>query len=521
VQIYALRSRTSWGIGDLGDLGALATDPSLRGDFTLISPLNAPPAASHPGLYRPSSRLFRNPIYLDIEQIPERGALSGPARERFEQLAAAGRWLTSQDVIDRPRVLQIKEQALRLCFAAIDELPDRRNAFRSWRAKASMVDKFASFRALQGELGDDWRSWPSAYRRSAGPELKDFLSRHADEVGYHAWLQWLLENQLASVSGGNIGVINDFPIGVAGGGFDAWVFQDDIARGVTVGAPPDAFAPGGQDWRQCTFSPVRLTATAYDPFIRSLRAAMTSAGGLRLDHVMGLSRLFLIPEGADPTEGTYVRFPFEDLLGIVSLESHRARALVIGEDLGTVESGVRDRLAASNVLSSRMVWFERDPRDHTQPCPAADYPHLAMAAVATHDLATAAGMFSNEDLYEQRDLGLVPADRFAEALAASHDWQRQLLGLLRREELLQEAGQDVGSVVSALHLFLARTPSMLVAVRLEDVLEVPTRVNMPGTSRRQRPRNWSSALPALLEDLPDDERVARLVEALRSLVLCR
>jgi len=520
VQIYALRSRTSWGIGDLGDLAALAGDPSLCGDFTLINPLNAPPAASHPGLYRPSSRLFRNPIYLDMEQIPERRALSGPARERFEQLAAAGRRLTGQDVIDRPEVLQIKDQALRLCFAAIDELPARRQALQSWRASAQMVDTFATFRALQGELGDDWRLWPSAYRRSAGPELKDFLSRHAGEVGYHAWLQWLLENQLASVPGGDIGIINDFPIGLARGGFDAWAFQDDIAHGVTVGAPPDAFAPGGQDWRQCTFSPVRLTATGYEPFIRSLRAAMTSTGGLRLDHVMGLSRLFLIPEGAEPTEGTYVRFPFEDLLGILSLESHRARALVIGEDLGTVEPGVRDRLAASDILSSRVAWFERDARDQRQPCPAADYPQLAMASVGTHDLATVAGVFSDEDLYEQRDLGLVPADRFAAALEASHSWQEQLLGLLRHEGLL-EAGQDIGSLVSALHLFLTRTSSMLVAVRLEDALEVPTRVNMPGTSRRQRPRNWSSALPTLLEDLPDDERVARLVEALRSLIRYR
>jgi 4-alpha-glucanotransferase len=521
VQTYALRSRTSWGVGDLGDLAALTCDASLRNDFTLISPLNAPPAASHPGLYRPSSRMFRNPIYLDVEQIPERSALSGPARERFEQLAAVGRQLTVRDVIDRPRVLEIKDQALRLCFAAIGQVPGRRSAFRSWRATTPMAETFALFRALQGELGDDWHSWPSAYRRSTGPELKDFLNRNTGEVGYHAWLQWLLENQLASVPNADIGIINDFPIGVARGGFDAWVFQDEIAKGVTVGAPPDAFALDGQDWSQCAFSPVRLTATAYDPFIRSLRAAMTSAGGLRLDHVMGLSRLFLIPEGTEPTEGTYVRFPFEDLLGIVSLESHRARALVIGEDLGTVESGVRDGLAASNILSSRVVWFERDPRDQGRPRPAADYPQLAIASISTHDLATVAGVFSDEDLYEQRDLGLVPAGRFAASLGASHSWQQQLLDLLRREDLLHDGCHDIGSIVSALHLFLARTPSMLVAVRLEDALEVPTRVNMPGTSRHKRPRNWSSPLPTLLENLPDDERVARLVEVLRSLIGCR
>ena len=518
VQSYALRSRTSWGIGDLGDLAALTRDPSLRADFTLINPLAAPPTASHPGPYRPSSRLFRNPIYLDVEQIPERGALCGPARRRFDQLAAAGLRLTARDVIDRPRVLEIKDEALRLCFAVIDELPARRAAFQSWRAAAPMADTFATFRALQDELGDDWRSWPSAYRRCNGPAIGDFLRGHAGQVGYQAWLQWLLETQLAGVPDAGAGVISDFPIGVARGGFDAWIFQDDMARGVTIGAPPDAFAPHGQDWRQATFSPARLTATAYDPFIRSLRAAMTAAAGLRLDHVMGLSRLFLIPDDAGPAEGTYVRFPFEDLLGIVALESHRAGALVVGEDLGTVEPGVRDRLAASNVLSSRVVWFERDPGNDAMPRPAADYPRLAMATVATHDLATVAGEFSGADLREQCSLGLVPAERFAAALETSRGWQQQVLGLLRREGLLPEACEDVESVVAALHLFLARTPSMLVAVRLEDALEVPDRVNMPGTGRRERPRNWSLPLPALLEALPGDQRVARLVAAFRSLI---
>jgi 4-alpha-glucanotransferase len=518
LQSYALRSRASWGIGDLGDLAALTRDRSLRADFTLINPLTAPPTASHPGPYRPSSRLFRNPIYLDVEHIPERGALRGPARRRFDQLAAAGRRLTTQDAIDRPRVLEIKDEALRLCFAAMDELPARRSAFQSWRAATPMAETFATFRALQEELGDDWRSWPPAYRRGTGPAIGDFLSRQASEVGYQAWLQWLLETQLAGVPDANAGVISDFPIGVARGGFDAWIFQDDIARGVTIGAPPDAFAPHGQDWRLCTFSPVRLTAAAYDPFIRSLRAAMTAAAGLRLDHVMGLSRLFLVPDGAGPAEGTYVRFPFEDLLGIVALESHRARALVVGEDLGTIEPGVRDRLAASNVLSSRVVWFERDPRDDAMPRPAADYPRLAMATVATHDLATVAGVFSGTDLQEQCSLGIVPAERFAAALETSRGWQQQVLGLLRREGLLPEACKDVGSVVAALHLFLARTPSMLVAVRLEDALELPDRANMPGTSRVQRPRNWSLPLPVLLEALPGDQRVARLVAVLRSLI---
>ena len=516
VQAYALRSRTSWGIGDLGDLAAFGADRSLRGDFMLINPLNAPPDASHPGLYRPSSRLFRNPIYLDVEQVPECDALRGPARGRFDQLAAAGRRLTMHDLIDRPRVHEIKDEALRLGFAAMGELPARRGEFESWRAAAPLIDAFAAFRVLQDECGDDWRSWPAEYRSCSGTAVAGFVSRHADEVCYQAWLQWLMETQLAAVPDVNVGLINDFPIGVARGGFDAWAFPEDMARGLTIGAPPDAFAPDGQDWLQSTFSPVRLTATAYAPFICSLRAALTAAGGVRIDHVMGLSRLFLIPEGGSSAEGTYVRFPFEDLLGILALESHRAGALVVGEDLGTVEPGVRDRLAAGNVLSSRVVWFERDPRDDAMPRPPADYPPLAMATVGTHDLATVAGVFTDADLHEQHDLGIVSTEHLRAALESGHRRQQQLLELLRREGLLAAGEVDVEAVVMAFHLFLARTPAMLIAVRLEDVLQVPRRTNMPGTSRQQRPLNWSSPLPALLEALPDDQRVARLVAALRA-----
>ena len=518
VQVYALRSRTSWGVGDLGDLAALAADRSLRGGFTMVNPLNVPPTAAHPGLYRPSTRLFRNPLYLDVEQVPECAALRGPVRDRFDRLAAAGRRLTRQDLIDRPAVLAIKDEALRLGFTALDALPARRSAFEAWRAGAPMIDTFAAFRVLQGVHGDDWRVWPAELRAYSGTAVADLLGRHADEARYQAWLQWLLETQLAAVPTAAVGVISDFPIGVARGGFDAWAFGGDMARGLTVGAPPDAFAPHGQDWRQATFSPVRLTATAYAPFVRSLRVVLTGAGGVRIDHVMGLSRLFLIPDGGSPADGTYVRFPFEDLLGVLALESHRAGALVVGEDLGTVEPGVRDRLAAANVLSSRVMWFERHPHDAALPRPAADYPPLAVATVGTHDLATVAGEFTDADLHEQHDLGLVSAEQFGAAREGGRHRQRQLLDLLRREGLLADGEVDVTAVTLACHLLLARTPAMLVAVRLEDALEVLWRTNMPGTSREQRPLNWSSPLPALLEDLSGDPRVARLVAALRAAV---
>ncbi len=518
LQVYAVRSSNSWGIGDLDDLAMFMSDDVLRSDFVLINPLNAPDAPAYPSPYRPSSRLFRNPIYLDVEQVPERSFLTGRSRARFDELVMAGRRLTDRGLIDREAVLQVKDEALRLCYSALGKLHGRRQKFDAWRAATPMAESFAVFRALQGTHGDDWHSWPTGCQRPRSAAIDAYRTQHADEVGYQAWLQWLLETQLTAIPRTRIGIINDFAVGVAGGGFDAWAFQDQIASGVTIGAPPDAFAPYGQNWRLSAFAPNRLTACGYGPFIRSIQAAMTGAGGLRIDHVMGLFRLFLIPEGAEPAQGTYLKYPAEDLLGILALESQRARALVIGEDLGNVEPSVRDRLAASDVLSSRLVWFERDPSNRALPCRAMDYPRLAMAAVATHDLPTVAGMLSDSDLHHQRDLGLIIPDRFQAAVEAKRQFKEELLGLLQREGLLAENSNDADSVSAALHAFLARSPAMLVAARLEDALGVHNRPNVPGTSRQLRPQNWSLPLPVLLEAMHDDVRVQRLSALLRALI---
>jgi 4-alpha-glucanotransferase len=517
-QLYAVRSRTSWGIGDLSDLATLATDRALRGDFVLINPLNEPPSPDEPGPYRPSSRIFRNPLYIDAEQVPEKSALTGGSLARFDALAAAGRGLTGRGLINRMAVHRVKDEALRLCYAAMDRLPGRRGEFCAWRAASPLVENFATFRSLQETRGHDWRSWPAEYRRPDGTALARFRRQHADEVSYQAWLQFLLEAQLAAIPATGIGVINDFPIGLARGGFDAWQFQGQMAAGLRIGAPPDEFAPQGQDWGLTAFAPHKLAAGGYQPFTQSVRAAMTGAGGLRIDHVMGLFRHFLIPEGAEPTQGTYVQFPAEDLLGIVALESHRARALVVGEDLGNVEPGVRDRLAASNVLSSRVVWFETNPGSHPARRRAVGYPRLSMASVATHDLPTVAGCFSDSDLQQQRDLGLIRPEQFGAALAANQRLKQELLGLLRDEGLLADASPDIGSVVAALHAFLARTPAVLVALRLEDAVGMHERPNLPGTTARQRPQNWRLPLPTLLEDMRDDPHVQDVIASVRSLI---
>jgi 4-alpha-glucanotransferase len=306
--------------------------------------------------------------------------------------------------------------------------------------------------------------------------------------------------------------VNDLAIGFAPDGFDAWSFQDELAGGISVGAPPDPLGPHGQDWGLPAFVPDRLAAGGYEPFAQTIRAGMAHAAGLRIDHVMGLFRLFWIPEGAEPAQGTYVRYPADDLLGILALESATAGALVVGEDLGTVEPGVRERLAAEHVLSYRLLWFERDPQHPDRRRRAAGYPQLALAAATTHDLPTVAGFFSGGDLDHLRDIGVVTDDSSAEAAAGHARELDSLCRLLEEEGVLAAGERDPGALIAAVHAFLARTPAMLVAATLEDAVGATDRPNVPGTVD-ERP-NWALPLPVAVEDLATDPLVRRLAQTL-------
>jgi 4-alpha-glucanotransferase len=513
-QLYAVRSAASWGIGDLGDLGELlASTAPLGAGFALLNPLHAASPAE-PSPYNPSTRLFRNPLYLRIEAVPELGALTGAERARVETLAEKGRDLTGRDRIDRLAAYRLKDEALRLAHSALDRLPERRAGLAAYRAATPNLDRFATFCAIQHAEGRDWRDWPATYHHPARPEVARFEARHAAEVGYHAWLQWLLDEQLAAATppGSRLGILNDLAIGFAPDGFDAWSFQDELAAGVTVGAPPDPLGPRGQDWGLPAFVPDRLAEGGYGPFAETIRAGLAHAAGLRIDHVMGLFRLFWIPAGAEPAQGTYVRYPADDLLGMLALESMAAEALVVGEDLGTVEHGVRERLAAEGVLSYRLAWFEHGPGGGRRR--AADYPRLALAAATTHDLPTVAGYFSGSDHAHLVEIGTAldgPA-------RADQEAQRESLCRLLEDEGLLEPGQrEVEALVAALYGFLARTPAMLVAATLEDALEAHDRPNVPGTID-ERP-NWSLPLPVPLEELAADPRVRRLARILSDGVL--
>ncbi len=510
VQLYALRSRASWGIGDLGDLAALLRTPDPPG-FVLLNPLHAaPPEEASP--YMPSSRSFRNPLYLRVEAVPEVEPLDADERAALAALATEGRALNHAAVIDRTAVWALKDEALRRCHAALERRPGRQAAFAAWRARTNGIEEFATFCGLQDAHGRDWRAWPAALHHPDAAAVRRWHEGHPQEVSYHAYLQWLLLEQFRALpraqEPGSLGVVNDLAVGVAADGFDAWSTQDVLAQGVTIGAPPDVLGPKGQNWGLPAWSPARLAEAGYEPFARTLRANLEGAGGLRVDHVMGLFRLFLIPEGASPSDGTYVRYPTDDLLAVLAAESMRARALVVGEDLGTVAVGVRRRLAAARVLSYRLAWFEREP-------PAA-WPRLALAAVTTHDLPTIAGRFTGDDAAQLRQLNVIPAEQASSARAGEARRNAALLARLEGEGLLAPGERSLGAIAQALHQLLAQTPCMLVAATLEDALLVPDRPNVPGTTS-ERP-NWSLPLPLPLEELLADPRVRTLAGSLAKAV---
>lgn len=478
-QLYATRSAASWGMGDLGDLARLGRwSRALGARLLLINPLGAvtPVLPQQASPYYPSSRRYRNPLYLRVEDVP--GA--GLAGLDLDTLAAAGRALNAERRIDRDAVFRLKMEALTRLWSRFVGDP---GFDRYCRAEGDALREFAVFCALAEHHGGGWRAWPAEHRRPDAPGVWRFAEARADRVRFHRWLQWLGDRQLAAAAA-EIPVMQDLPIGVDPDGADAWAWQDLLADGASVGAPPDLYNQRGQDWGLPPFIPHRLRGAAYEPFVQTIRAALRHAGGLRIDHVMGLFRLFWVVRGWSPAEGAFVHYPADDLLAIVALESARARAVIVGEDLGTVAPGVRETLARHRVLSYRLLWFEPDP--------PARYPELALAAVTTHDLPTIAGLWSRSDVAAQRRLGLEPNESGFEAI---------------REHLRALAGLDedapVGTVIERTHRLLAQAPSALVTATLDDALGVPERPNMPSTTSEWP--NWSIALPvdlATLETTP-------------------
>ncbi|MFN2490601.1 MAG: 4-alpha-glucanotransferase [Actinomycetota bacterium] len=490
VQLYALRSGASWGFGDLGDLRRLIRwSRSLGAGMTLLNPLHAvsPGTPQQASPYYPGSRLWRNPLYIHVEDVP--GAAG--AGLDLERLAAAGRVLNDRAGIERDGVYDLKMEALGLLWRRGGTRADPR--FRRYLdAHGSLLEGFATFAALVERHGRAPAKWPPELRHPDSPAVAGFRSERSDRIRFHSWLQWLLDLQLAEAASPG-GLVQDLAIGVDPAGADAWLWQDLFAVGARVGAPPDVFNSQGQDWGALAFDPWRLRDAGYEPFIRTVRWSLARGGGLRFDHVMGLWRLFWIPDGAPPSEGTYVRYPTADLLDILALESVRAEAYIVGEDLGTVEPVVRAEMAARDMLSYRLLWFE--------PGPAAEYPSEALAAVTNHDLPTVAGLWTGSDLQAQRELGLQPDE---EAHAALRRHLAELTGL----------GDEapIEDVVAATYGLLAGAPCALLAATLEDALALSERQNHPGTTDEWP--NWSLPLPVPLEELEEHPGTRRLAAIL-------
>jgi 4-alpha-glucanotransferase len=488
VQVYATRSRSSWGIGDLGDLRRLGEwAKSVGAGMLLINPLNAalPVPSQEASPYSPSSRRYRNPLYLRIEEVPGIERIEADLR----QLTAEAHGLNEERTVDRDRVFQLKMDALRRLWALFREDPD---FDRFQQDEGSSLDRFAVFNVLVEEHGDDWRQWPSDYRRPDTGAIQRFAQEHAARVRFHKWVQWLIDRQLARAAA-STGLMQDLPIGFSPNGADAWAWQELVALDCSIGAPPDLYNAQGQNWGLPPFIPHQLRRVAYEPLIQTIRAAMRHASGLRIDHVMGLFRLWWVPSEMTPTQGAYVRYPADDLLGIIALESQRAGAVVVGEDLGTVEEGVRERMAECNMLSYRLLWFEDSA--------PVDYPEKSLAAVTTHDLPTLAGIWTGADVELQSRSGLDPDKAAAETL---------------RKKMVQISGLDPHADVetAAIRTFeqLAVAPSVIVMVSMEAACLSPERPNMPGAEGAYP--NWSLAIPLSIEEIETAPFPRRLAEIL-------
>lgn len=558
VQLYALRSPRNWGIGDFSDLAQLTEQVAQQGAGIIgLNPLHALFAhnPTHTSPYSPSSRLQLNVLYIDVEAV-DGFCQCESARQRVQLPEFQMRLLALRELplIEYVGVAELKFEVLELLYAnfrechLVDGIPGALDveaevsardglgqAFLDFVAeRGDTLHRHALFEALQASFhGADpsvwgWPVWPEAYQDHAGAEVARYAHENAERVQFHKYLQWQAARQLARVSdrcdalGLAVGLYLDLAVSVDRAGSDVWGQRDAFAPGATVGAPPDEFNLNGQGWGLPALRPDRLRASQYRFFIETLRSCMRGAGALRIDHVMGLMRLFWIPAGRTARDGAYVHYALDEMLAIVALESQRNRCMVIGEDLGTVVDAMRAALARFEVLSYRLLYFERHD-DGSFKAPNV-YPRDALVAISTHDLATLTGWWAGHDLRLRLQLGLFPNEQLFEKqlLDRTQERVRLLLAVQHAGLLTADAVAEAGTasmlpphVVEAIHAFVASAPSQVMMVQLEDVLGEVEQVNMPGTTS-QHP-NWCRKLPLALKAIDADPNFGRLAKTLSAL----
>lgn len=581
-QLYLLRSAANWGIGDFSDLTRLVRLAAEReADVIGLNPLHAlfldDPRACSP--YSPASRLWLNPLMIDIESVPElladEEAQALIRSEPFRQHIVVAR---EADLVEYETVAALKLEALHCLHRnfATTAVEMRQHAFLRFKEEqGAPLSRFCLFQALRlVAAGLDpaapdftrtnveaapWSAWPEALQRHDSEEVLAFAREHEELIDFLAWLQWVADSQLAAASAVardlklEIGLYRDLAVGADAGGAETWLAPSIVVAGAHAGAPPDIFNPGGQDWGLPPFNPRALREEAYQSFIDLVRANMRHAGGLRIDHVLGLQRLWWVPAGRSPREGAYMAYPFEELAAILALESHRHECLVVGEDLGTVPEGFRERMADFGILSYKLLFFEQDEDGGFLP-PSA-YVRNALATVSSHDLPTLSGWWGARDvaIREERDLYEDPKEaarqrqqreqdrrRLMDALVDAGLWQRDATHSAGTDEPGwmegewaggSAAGADLapadeppagaGSVPPAIdqdalslavHRFLGRSGAAIAAIQIDELMREAEQVNLPAT--RDEYPNWRRRASMTLEELADDPRAAALMAAM-------
>lgn len=523
-QLYSLRSARSWGIGDLGDLADLCSLSKIRAgaDFVLINPLHAneavPPLSDSP--YLPSSRRFLAPMYIRVEDIPEVAYVPSQQRAVLEwEFERPSRVNGTADLLNRDEAWRAKLAALEQIYEA-PRSQGREAQFEAFCVReGKALEDYATWAAIAEAY--EGQEWPADLETASSPGVAAWRDAHSERIVFHAWMQWIADEQAgaaqasAKQAGMEIGVITDLAVGVHPEGADAWSLHRVLAQGMSVGAPPDAFNPAGQNWSQPPWQPRALEASAYLPFRDVVRAAVRHAGAVRIDHILGMFRQWWIPDGHGAGDGTYVQFDFESLVGIIVLEAHRAGAMVIGEDLGTVEPWVRDYLRSRGVLGTSVLWFERE---HGGGFTAPEhYRRETLATVTTHDLPTTAQMLAGEQVDLRAELGLL-----TDVDGAREEARRELealRGLMQARGLLIPDYNDE-DLIAAAHKLVLSSPALLTGVALTDAVGDMRAQNVPGTFLEYP--NWRIPLtdrngePVLLDELFDHPRLQRLVGAIRS-----
>lgn len=528
-QLYLLRSSQNWGMGDFSDLRRL-TESSIAVGANIVglNPLHAlfPDTPTHASPYSPASRLLLNILYIDVRAVPG-FAEHQETREiidsdEFQQQLRECRLAS---VVDYSRVTQLKLRVLRVLF-------------KQWHASRAFSEtSFESFRREHGDtlerscvfyslrqvflardlLMADWRQWPEEYRDPSSEAVTRFAEEHREEITFWAWTQWLADSQLARATDAaetmEVGLYRDMAVGADMCGVETWSNQQAVVSGAHIGAPPDIFNPAGQDWGLPPFHPRALKDQRYRSFIELVRANMRHAGALRIDHVMAIQRLYWIPASQTPQNGAYVRYPMEDLIGILALESHRNQCMVVGEDLGTVPAGFRERMGQANILSYRVLFFEQNMKTGVFRRPE-QYPRLAVAVASNHDLPSVSAWWTGRDIELRDHLKLYPGPS-----EAAFQWQlrkrdqQQLRQALRRQELSrQPAGPSPRELPPAVYAYLGRTDCFAALVQLDDITGETDPVNLPG-STSQYP-NWQRKLSVTLENLFADPRAQEILKAL-------